>query len=291
MSDFSDRPFVAGSLTGVRVFDVDSLGRLRGVSVAAVFKPGENVAECRGGEFTRTMRTYMQTLQASLYGPSSATLDPPPLNATATTAKKAHHVGHADCSCGFYAYYDEGSNPHDGPGKVTALIEGYGVCAVGTRGFRAEKARLVALVNPTQSGRHPDWYDRLSDWCGRHSTAPSTIGVFSFLIGLATLPAIIAGGFTESPWWFLLILPALSLIALTVVLLKADFHAIDRRYPTVNDLSRCSDRGHANFDLVARAYPDVPVYRTLKAALADHPLTTPPAPTPDDEDFWTRSAS
>ena len=81
---------------------------------------------------------------------------------------------------------------------------------------------------------------------------------------------------------------------------KANFHAIDRHYPSVSDVSRCVIRpwegGLAGVDWsrVLANYPDVPVYPSIEAALREHPLTVPPddpVPTPEtDPDFWTRSA-
>jgi hypothetical protein len=62
-------------------------------------------------------------------------------------AETAHHrAGIKGCSCGFYAYFDEDHNPHHSKSNVLCVIEGYGLLTVGTRGFRAEKARLLALV-------------------------------------------------------------------------------------------------------------------------------------------------
>ena len=40
MSDFSDRPFVAGVITGLRAFRIDLLGRLTGVVHRDVWTPG-----------------------------------------------------------------------------------------------------------------------------------------------------------------------------------------------------------------------------------------------------------
>lgn len=52
-----------------------------------------------------------------------------------------------DCSCGFYAYY-EGSNDYYREGMVMAIVKGTGELILGTRGFRAEKAEIVALHIP-----------------------------------------------------------------------------------------------------------------------------------------------
>lgn len=63
-----------------------------------------------------------------------------------------HRVGSKDCTCGFYAYLDEGQNPNDHDGNVLAIVEGYGVVTYGSRGFRAEKIKVLALIGYPQNG-------------------------------------------------------------------------------------------------------------------------------------------
>jgi hypothetical protein len=53
----------------------------------------------------------------------------------------------ADCSHGFYGYYD-GSNDYYKQGYVMGVVEGYGETVIGTRGFRCMKARIVAIRIP-----------------------------------------------------------------------------------------------------------------------------------------------
>lgn len=173
MSDFSDRPFVAGSLIGMRAFAVDSLGRLIGPSFPQVFAPGENAAECRkdddpvaalnlayqrmtlsfdpvrfgggvlshgGGRLGENYRKAKAEIERKALSQEAVEREDPP-------KPPPHTMGGIGCRCGFYAYFD-GGNDYKQPDRVTALIEGYGVCTVGDRGFRASKARLVAIVRP-----------------------------------------------------------------------------------------------------------------------------------------------
>lgn len=174
MSDFSDRPFVAGSLVGLRAFAVDPLGRLVGPSYPQIFTPGDNEAECKKDPYSESMYLTFRSMQESLVrayytppptppppkrsfwhigGPTSDT--PPSDHSIASAAvekvkapeKPKHSLAGLDCHCGFYAYFD-GRNDYKQPSNVAAIIEGFGVCTVGTRGFRASKARLVAIVVP-----------------------------------------------------------------------------------------------------------------------------------------------
>jgi len=282
MSEFGDRPFVAGSLIGVRAFDADKLGRLVGVNYPQIFTPGENTAKCFGGGLTFFVHVMSETLGRR---PGEERPKSPPQHVTAG-------VG---CSCGFYAYYD-GHSDYSERGRVTALIEGFGVCSVGTRGFRAEKARLVALVDDRRaSRRHPRWFDRLADRC-RRRIWPQVLAVFAAIVGVLAVIAGVLAGIDGALVGLPLVPGGGALVASAVVVLKADFHGIDRAHPSVCDLSRCHDqraRGGSMDDVLAN-YPEVPVYRSLAAAIKAHPLTVPepPAkPTPADPDFWTRSAS
>lgn len=285
MSDFSDRPFVAGSLIGLRAFKPDELGRLHGPSFGGVFKPGENVAEC--SQSGRSMRRFQRDLAEAVRA-----LEGKPGNPQIKGPRASDHtVAGVDCSCGFYAYFD-GGNDYARSGTVSALVEGYGVCTVGHRGFRAEKARLVALVLPKDksSKRHSGWFDRLADRLYMNGVG-ALVGVPSGLSGLAAVVLGPSLAFSDSPWFALLAPLGLALMVLAVVVFKADFHAISRHYPSVSDVSKCYDHGakkDTDQGLIRRNYPDVPTYPTVAAAIKAHPLTPPPAPTPDDGDFWIR---
>lgn len=240
MSEFSDRPLVAGSLFGLRAFAVDSLGRLKGPAYGGIFKPGDNEAECLKRDPDDLYASMMGMSRADvrrIFGPpASVTFHPVPSDpspasgshprfggrlraafedtskqveaATKSLSEEAvepkplpkHNLAGLGCTCGYYAYFN-GRNDYKDSERVTAIIEGFGVCTVGTDGFRASKARLVAMVQPG-NGMDP----------------------------------IRAG-------------------------------------------------------LIARNYPDVPMYARKRDALAAHPLTTDHIPTPETvEDFWTREA-
>ena len=110
-----------GVVRGVRAFRVDRWGRLTGVTVRRVFRPGENIAECT---------------------PTPDAVERP---------AGEHKAGVSGCTCGYWAHYD-GRNTYSDPGTVTAIIEGYGQVTLGRAGFRAEKARVVALVVPHEAG-------------------------------------------------------------------------------------------------------------------------------------------
>jgi hypothetical protein len=246
MSDFGDRPFVAGSVTGLRAFRVDPLGRLTGVTYKDVWTPGENVATCHKAPDDGMEAAYQRLLtqylgdtysvpSSYLMGPSpyrsggfvsrffnspqpapSPTVSIPPIPAPGEKKPVIEHrLAGVSCQCGFYAYFDGGNDylvqpgasitygPEDKAPRIGAIIEGWGVCTIGTRGFRAEKAKVVALIIPDSTK-------------GRLEVA---------------------------------------------------------------------------FTKAKRNYPDALVFDTERDAVRAIPLTDPIQATPEDDDFWTRSAS
>lgn len=71
-------------------------------------------------------------------------------------------VAQPACQCGFYAYTDINSiieNSHPQPYSVFGLIKGHGKVTIGTKGFRAEKADIVALAAPVNY-QYPSELDR-----------------------------------------------------------------------------------------------------------------------------------
>lgn len=182
MTDFSDRTFVAGSLFGLRSFKTDSLARLTGVTVPQVWTPGENLAECKRPDNSGMNAMWSLLNGGSLRFTSTPATTPGPLTPSGGMrydAKKhryeydptagrpvvsrqpveppappKHDLVSLACTCGFYAYFD-GSNEYAedaGTLGITGIVEGYGKAVVGDRGFRAEKARIVALVAPDFNG-------------------------------------------------------------------------------------------------------------------------------------------
>lgn len=162
MSEFSDRDFVAGSLIGTRTWRIDNYGRLAAVTVGAFWTPGVNEAKCLKGEYaTGGMLSQMITFTLG----SGNYLVPSPIYTAAPapepeSAPENHMPGSLRCQCGYYAYFTEASNPYhvERQGVIEGIVEGYGLVTVGTKGFRAQRARIVALVVPPEDFMAPmEW--------------------------------------------------------------------------------------------------------------------------------------
>lgn len=147
-----DYDFALGSVKGIRSWQIDGKGRLRGITHPAVWLPGENVATCR---------TRPRCPARAVGGGPNFFYDRPTLGPRALDTKackvdgcdgKTHpptHTFDADCECGFWAYDEVAFKPH---GQVTGVIEGYGRTTIGTKGFRCEKAKVVGLARENDDG-------------------------------------------------------------------------------------------------------------------------------------------
>jgi len=127
---FGQMDFALGSVRGARTFKLGPDDHLMGLVFQSIWLPGLNNAECR----------RMGGVDKPFYIPVSKRAI---TEGETTDLREAPH-SIAGCSHGFYAYYD-GSNDYHNTGDIHGMIEGYGEVVIGTRGFRAMKAKIVAL--------------------------------------------------------------------------------------------------------------------------------------------------
>lgn len=156
--DFSQRPLIAGSFTGIRSWRVNERGILTGVHARGIWTEGENNAECR--DAFRALREAMMGIGVSsaeaawsmsnmfVRASGRVYLVKRPKRPAAPVRRQTHPAATLACQCGFYAYFDLKANLYHIAGNVLGLIEGYGTMTIGERGFRASKARIVALIEP-----------------------------------------------------------------------------------------------------------------------------------------------
>lgn len=159
-------PDVAGSLFALRGWNLDDEGWLRGCTYKTAWGPGWNEAVClvarrpsdhvskgpRWPGFHHPFWTRMRDGNQGCLFP----IEPgqpvefedgwlhQPCNGLART-----------CACGFYAYYDLAQGRTSGFGNIRGLIEATGKMVVGPLGFRAQRARVVAVVRPQQDTFKP----------------------------------------------------------------------------------------------------------------------------------------
>lgn len=159
--------FAVGSLQGLRAWDVDDLGRLHGVTHREVWRPGENVSICKTTIKTPCPRPTLNrgsrpaepergrkkkrrdTVEFTVsFTPSVPCGDP--------SCMGGYHYGppshrfDPSCACGFWAYDEASFTPQ---GEIVGVIDAYGKTTIGTKGFRAEKARILGLSRVDRNGK------------------------------------------------------------------------------------------------------------------------------------------
>lgn len=117
MNGFDDAGLAVGEVYGVRWWTVDGGGvqkplRLRGMQ--GEWLPGENTAVCKRAGYV--MRHGEDAVPAE------------------------------ECGCGFWAYWTPQAAPVPAGCRAVGVIKGYGRTLVGEKGFRCEKAEIVALT-------------------------------------------------------------------------------------------------------------------------------------------------
>jgi hypothetical protein len=137
-ASFGDRTFYGGYLTGFRSWRVEKDGTLRPAvtSIPYVWTEGENLAQC--------FRT--QVITGALPVRSEVPIYDGEGNVVGTTKK--HEVASKVCSCGFYAYFP-GKGSHHSAGNISGLVKGTGRVVRGPKGFRSEKAEILAFIRPS----------------------------------------------------------------------------------------------------------------------------------------------
>ena len=137
VGDFSSLGFAAGSVRGARAFEVAggyNAGILTGIVYRQWWLPGEMRCTC-------LRRVANNEVYAIMYNEGAGVdiMDRPD-----DFPDPDHTMD--DCEHGLYAFYD-GSNDYNVPGamRIQGIIQGYGEVMIGERGFRASKARIVAL--------------------------------------------------------------------------------------------------------------------------------------------------
>lgn len=125
--------FAVGTVRGIRAWSLstgDQAG-IESVTNRYAWQPGENIAHC---------------IQQKM-------CDCPECRAERDAVRAAipHRVER--CECGFYAYFGGADEYYVRPSTsyASGVIEGYGQVVLGTKGFRAAKARVLALCLPAGS--------------------------------------------------------------------------------------------------------------------------------------------
>lgn len=247
MSTFDNVEFAAGAMTGRRAFNLDQSGFLRGPVFPAAFGPGDNTAKCHAGSYGLT----------PMLTRSNGAVD--------------HKPGSKKCACGFYAYYDATQSEYDQYSHVVAVIEGFGRVTIGDRGFRCEKARVVAVVKPPEVLARQSWPKVKKALQIKHRSTWLMPLLILWNIAWAAF-----GAYTQS-WW------TVGVNGTIAVLCTPLWWAVRRR-ERQQAIAKAQNRMlyigkpwmTAAWDKFTKNYPDVKQYDSVREMVAAHPLTEPP---------------
>lgn len=269
MGDFTGFDFAVGSVFGQRVWKADKDGNLRGiVHDLPPWTPDVNDARCDllgSFWFKRIATGYVQIDLPGEFSPSNG-----------------DHI--AGCFCGFYGYYANQRNTYAdsmwmiGECPVSGVVEAYGKTVLGTKGFRASKARIVALCLPPYRDPVADikasWLvrriERTHDW-DRSSYGTDAYDIAGWVTCALSLAA---SGFVVMLPWLAPLLAALFVAGAYTV--WSSFKAIDYHYDLLIARKFGPRDWTERYEKVRARYPDIPVYDTVEAMLAAHPVTPPP---------------
>lgn len=151
----SASPDVVGSLFGIRGFVLTDDGYLRGVTYAVPWGPDWNQAQClvarRPAEQVEPI-PRLHPFWGRIHSVESGCMFPlePGQPVEYQEGWQPDPCKGLDplCGCGFYGYYDATTGRTSGYGNIRGVIEATGRSVVGPKGFRAPRARIVALVRP-----------------------------------------------------------------------------------------------------------------------------------------------
>ena len=250
-------PLVNDYIYGLRVWDPAIKGgsMLESVYADYIWSPGVNHAKC---------------LQN---------------NDTGLLEKKSTHIASPRCSCGFYAYFDGPHVAHAHYHTVLGVIRGQGRVSFGPKGFRVEKAEIVALYNPHMQKRRSmrtrldgvvDWFGSLSfmvpasfwalgsvainvPWKYDNYTIPA--GFLCYFVGMFILACLIL---TRRKTMNGKRAAAATANAQLVSALMAQ--VVPRSLVGVS-----SSITPSRLEKIIKNYPDVKIYPTVEEMLANHP--------------------
>lgn len=235
----SGRPLILSSIKGTRSFRVNN-GKLTSVvREDFVYKPGINIATCELNEFHELMNNHYRLAKVSeeYHYPT-------------------HRVGSKNCTCGFYAYHDP---RWDGTfhiiGNIKGVIECSGLVTQGSKGFRAERAKVIALQDPRY-----DFFNRFTNFLMLLTLIAVTLNVTMMFY------TMMSKYFSGDQVYINIIFTLFLLVAFSYYLFVSFFS--DKGF--YKSLKGRKIDAQAIQQLKAN-YPDVKWYKTTRKMLKDHP--------------------
>lgn len=147
-------PDVIGSLRGLRTWRIHNDGYLHGITYPERWTSGVNVARCLS--VTSDDDSHQPTYPPAFSINSPFIL----LDGKIQPARGTMFgwgcpgVARGNHGCGFFAVHGRTTSGYNG--EITGVIDAFGQVELGPKGFRCEKARIVALTKPPLNPHHVD---------------------------------------------------------------------------------------------------------------------------------------
>lgn len=145
----ASRPYVVGKVTGLRFFNISTDGKkltLRGPFTECPWHLGEQTAIC-GNTLNVDAATAVGWDRGAI---EQIKVDNLPNRLLATlqgnNPLRPHRAGSHCCNCGFWSYWNYRHATNFKDSSYAGMIDGWGLTSVAERGFRSEKARIIALA-------------------------------------------------------------------------------------------------------------------------------------------------
>ncbi len=294
-------PDVAGSLFGLRGWALTNDGWLRGATYRAAWANGWNTAACLVARRTDDVKTprpgFRSVFWNAMHDANSGVLFPltpdEPITYEDGWAGDPCRGLDPKCGCGFYGYYDAQTGRTNAYGNIRGVIEATGKTVVGPKGFRAQRARIVAVVRPTnfqprlsgieqrevnslkaaiQVVRNTRKDLRLRPWFCDTNTFAVLWGTCVVALGIIGTGAGDRAALLGSASLTLSLIGALTWVARrrTRHIMAGLDSMADYYQQQVDEITAAVDLDQL-MTLLAEHYPDVKVYPTMSALIEDYP--------------------
>lgn len=148
-------PDIIGALRGHRLWRIDDDGWLVGTHFKVRWNEGENTARCLQARIESQLFSGSVPYQPGPVGVSYDD-DGQPFFLPGFSPVKCPGIARGDHGCGFFVRHEQHYYHMTYEPGVRGIVEGWGRVEMGTMGFRAEKARIVALLKPRLDWR--EWF-------------------------------------------------------------------------------------------------------------------------------------
>lgn len=262
-------PLIPGEMYGMRAFRVRDDGTLGPLhrNKNFVYSEGINVAKC-DDEPINWQITFTSGLTYTMAAPTQEVVHPD------------EPTPHIDCSCGFYAYFEDAPETsfmaHVADDRVNAIVRATGRCIVGDLGFKAEKMEVVGLVAdaPDSIESKKAKFDRFMLDTSKRIDFAWWKKYMLFLIVHWTITILHGIYEKNAALTFAYHCTTLILWSVCIVAVVTGIYAGVRYRKMIKDIATMFDRPSPELTAqLVKAYPNIPLFSSLPEAKEYFPIT------------------